>query len=393
MSFRVRRAFPRFPVPLPASLLETSILLRRWRSQSAPRTRRRPRAILSYIGKPVRVWRQGQWTVRYGWQDLRRASFMTMGEPPLTGRLVALADVPDLGLLVERLPGRPAVVFRAGAEFAFQTLTLWLASWPIRCGMLPGLGRLSRWLEPLQRLTARLGSDRSAMSVRMFGSRDGSAVERTWTLIASCGDGPEIPAMPVPLLIEKLAGNELPAGAFDAGTLLRLQDFAGSFDALAITREVRERRCDPLLYRRVLGDAFNELPASVRAMHSVYREGWACGRATVTRGRNPFAHLIATIIGFPCEGEHDLHVGFSVADGSETWTRTFSDRSFRSRLSFCGGRLAERFGPFSFIFDLPSDCSGLRMEIRGWRFLSIPLPLGLAAVGGIRMGREWAVQL
>lgn len=336
------------------------------------------RAILSYVGKPIRIWRQGRWTVRYGWQSLRRASFAARGEPPLTGRLVALADVPDLDLIVERLPGRPAVVFRAGTELAFQTLALWLASWPIRWHLLPGLDRFSRWLDPLQRLTAGLGSDRSAMNVRVFGSREGVAVERLWTLIASCGDGPEIPALPVPLLIEKLARNELQAGARDAGMALALGDFDAVLADLAIAQERREFPCQPSLYHRVMGQAFDDLPNAVRAMHSICRDGWASGRATVTQGRNPIARLIARLVGFPREGDHDLHVGFSVVDGCETWTRSFSGRCFHSRLSSCDARLAERFGPLSFIFDLPSDRRGLRMELRGWRIFSIPLPLALA---------------
>lgn len=51
----------------------------------------------------------------YGWQELRREQFDLTDGSSLGRRLVALADVPDLTLLPERLAGRPTVVFRAGA--------------------------------------------------------------------------------------------------------------------------------------------------------------------------------------------------------------------------------------------------------------------------------------
>jgi hypothetical protein len=37
----------------------------------------------------------------------------------------------------------------------------------------------------------------------MFGVHEGRRIERRWTLIASDGDGPEIPALSVPLLVTR----------------------------------------------------------------------------------------------------------------------------------------------------------------------------------------------
>src|SRR5438067_969516 len=81
-------------------------------------------AILSYVGKPVRLWRGRRWTTRHGWQELRRVDYRFAGGRGLPGRLVALVDVPDLALLPDLLPGRPAVAFRAGTELEFQMLGL-----------------------------------------------------------------------------------------------------------------------------------------------------------------------------------------------------------------------------------------------------------------------------
>ena len=55
-------------------------------------------AILSYVGRPVRRWRQG-----WGWQNIHRHTFAA-GGVSLRGRWVALAEVPDLDLMPDMLP-------------------------------------------------------------------------------------------------------------------------------------------------------------------------------------------------------------------------------------------------------------------------------------------------
>ena len=90
------------------------------------------------------------------------------------------------------------------------------------------------------------------------------------------------------------------------------------------------------------------------------------GRAIVAGGTNLIARTVARIVGFPPAGDHDLHMAFAVHHGIESWARSFSGRSVRSRLSRRGDRLVERFGPLAFAFDLPSDDTGLRMVLRGW---------------------------
>ena len=92
------------------------------------------RAALSYVGRPVRLWRCGAWTAAGGWQEMQRVHFRFRDGSGLGARLVAIADVPDLDLLPAMLPGRPSVTFRAGTEFPLQMLALWLASWPVRWG-------------------------------------------------------------------------------------------------------------------------------------------------------------------------------------------------------------------------------------------------------------------
>lgn len=346
------------------------------------------KAILSYVGKPVRLRRGQRWTTSHGWQQFHRERFEIAGHQPLK-RTVALADIPDLALLPERLPGRPAVSFHAGAELAVQNLALWVLSWPVRWGWLKTLDSLSSLMGPLQRLSARLGGDRSAMIVRLSGSRAGYRIERRWTLIAEHGDGPEIPALAVPLMVERIMSRDIAPSACAAGMELTLGDFDAVFKSLAIAHAVRDIPQGPCLYRRVMGTRYDSLPPSVRRIHDVLRDGGASGRATVCQGESWLARLVSRVVGFPSAGEHELHVHFTENKGVETWTRRFSGKAFRSSLREQSGLLVERFGPLSFGFELPSDEAGLTMPMRRWWLGPIPLPIELAPRSE---AREWEEQ-
>lgn len=342
-------------------------------------------AILSYVGKPVRLWRGRRWQNATGWHMLKRENYVVAGHRPLR-RLVALADVPDHDLLVEGIAGRPSVVFRAGPEFTFQTLALWLLSWLVAWGWLASLGTISRSLLPLQGLTARFGTARSAVTIEAKGIAQGIMRARRWTLIAENGDGAEIPTLPAQLLARALRDGRLLPGARHAGGLLSLEDFRTLFRDLAISEETTETSYKPL-YLRIMGPAFAHLAKSVRAMHEVFGDGGAKGEAIVTRGHSPVARLVARVFGFPAAGKHALHVSFKERDGIEQWTRDFSGQRFRSHLSDENGHLVERFGPFRFSFDLPMRDNGFCMEIRRWSFLRLPLPLFLAPQS---VAHEWA---
>jgi len=343
-------------------------------------------AILGQVGKPFTLRRGGGAVTRYGWQEIEKLDFVVPGLQPLEGRRVALADVPDTALAPDRLPGRPAVTFRAGTELGFQNWALWLLSWPVRWQWLPSLAGLRHWLLPLQRLTARLGSDRSAMRVSLFGMSNGLRIERRWTLIAERGDGPEIPTLTVPLVAARILAGEERAGARDAGQALALTDFEPAFASLTISHASEERTQPDPLYRRVMGKRFDRLPPAVRRMHEVLRDGGASGEAEVLGATNPIGALVARIMRFPRPGQHRLPVSFVERDGGERWVRQFSETSFTSSLSMKNGALVERFGSLRFAFDLQSDDRGLEMTMTGWKFWRLPLPLALAPRS---CAREW----
>jgi uncharacterized protein YbjT (DUF2867 family) len=333
-------------------------------------------AILSYVGKPVRLWRGQRWRTFFGWGELKRQDY-ELGDGRVLTRLTALADVPDHDWLPSATPGQPAVTFRAGPEFAVQTLALWCLGWLVRWGWMGSLTSLAGWLRLAQGLISWIGGGRSAMAVEVRGFVGDLACARQWTLIADEDDGPNIPTMAAILLSRMILAGDVEPGAKTAAGLLTLGQFESLFEPFAISHGVTERLAPPL-YARILGDALRDLPLAVRSMHLLSGDGGAHGAAEVTRGANPIARCIAAIMGFPRAGAHALHVAFSERAGVERWTRDFGGTRFSSELSERRGRLVERFGPLRFAFDLAANAQGLAMVMRAWSLFGIPLPLALA---------------
>lgn len=333
-------------------------------------------AILSYVGKPVPLWRGGRWTHGFGWQELSRLPFAVPGERPIM-RHVALCDVPDLELLPERYPGHPAVRFRAGSELAVQNLGLWLLSWPVRWGWIGSLGALVGSGLLAQKLLRPLGGDRSAMTVIVKGWAAEGALERRWTVYAAKGDGPWIPSLAVPLLAERLGDGQIEPGARPAAGLLDLAGFERMFAPFSIRTASAERAAEPL-YLRIMGDDFGRLPPLVRDMHQMIGDAGAEGEAEVATG-GTLAQLVARLFRLPSAGKCvALQLWMSEEEGVETWTRTFGTRSFSSRLEQRGKLLVERFGPFRFAMDLVPEPMGLSMEFRRWWIGPVPMPRFLA---------------
>lgn len=345
-------------------------------------------AILSYVGRPIRLWRGGGWTERRGWQEMRRERIRA-GPLALRPRWVALVDVPDLDLLPAMLPGRPAVSFRAGNDLGFQMAFLWLASWPVRWGWARSLSGAGPWLLPLQRLTLGIGSDRSGMSVTLTGRRGGRAVERRWTVVAADGEGAEIPTLAAALLAEDIFAGRARPGAYDAAPLLALDRFDGAFAGLALAHDMTERALPPPLYARIMGVSFDALPPMVRAIHTVHGDAGAAGEGRVERGSGLLARALGAIVRFPPSGQYPLHVAFAEQGGRERWTRDFGGHRFSSTLGERGGLAVERFGPLRFGFELRSTPDGLDMRLRRWSAFGIPLPRLLAPR---TEAREWEEQ-
>ena len=346
----------------------------------APRGLSVMRSILSYAGRPVRVFMDGRWGAQPGWGMTVRRDM-----PGLGRRWLSLSETPDLDIVPQRFAVRRSAVFRAGLELPLLHWGLWLASLPVRGGWLTSLAPFARPVRLLAAAFERLGTDRGGMTVEATGTdAAGRAVRGEWSLVAEGGDGPGIPTLPVLAALRALAAGQLAPGARACAGALTLDQIEAEFAGRRITSRSAVTTAPPSLYQRILGARFAALPGPVQRMH---RPGWglrARGLAQIDGPSSGLARAVARVFAFPPAGDGvEAAVSFLPEGGRERWTRSFAGRHFGSVLSAGNrpGRVQERFGPFRFDLDLQADRSGITgMPVRGWRVGGVPLPRFLAPV-------------
>lgn len=215
-------------------------------NRNSPRGLSVIRAILSYAGKPVRVFEGGAWTERPGWgRPVRRAM------PGLGRRWLSLCETPDLDLVPERFAPRQAAVFRAGLELSVMHLGLYLASVLVRTGLIPSLAPFARLFQWMAERLKGLGSDRGGMMVEVRGiDAKGEAARSVWSLIAEAGDGPVVPTLPALAAIRALAEGSLSQpGARACAGVLNLDRIAREFAPYRISTHLstsQDRAAVPL---------------------------------------------------------------------------------------------------------------------------------------------------
>jgi hypothetical protein len=341
------------------------------------------RAIASYAGQRVRLRKNGVAGEGFPFTDQLRFTIAPPGRLPLRNNLFSLVDVPDLRVLAELWPEVDSVWMGAGPVPEVFHRVLIACAWLVRRGVVRSLTPLAplMWF-----VTNRVlwGAHRGGMFVAIEGRMaDGTAVERSWHLLAEGDDGPLIPSMAVEALVRRLLDGQFPApGARPAARELELTDYERLFARRSIKSGVRDTSTAGPLYAQLLGAAWAELPAEIRAMHDWRGTAEARGTASVERGTGLLARLAAKLIGFPAAAaETPVTVRFSVRDGVETWTRTFGAEQFSSTQMAGRGRtahlLCERFGPFAFAMALVVDAGRLSLVPRGWSVLGVPLPSAL----------------
>jgi hypothetical protein len=206
-------------------------------------------------------------------------------------------------------------------------------------------------------------------------------------MIAEGDDGPFIPSMAAEAIIRHcVAGRPPAAGARPATRDLELSDYELLFARRRIYTGVRNSvPAAAPLYRRILGDAFDTMPAPWRAMHD-FKDGLTAGGiACVDRGTGLLARLVAGMLGLPRAGDNvPVKVTFTARRGVEIWRRQFADRSFVSTQDQGRGRfehlLCERFGPLRFGLALVTENERMLLIVRRWSIFGVPLPRAWAPV-------------
>jgi saccharopine dehydrogenase-like NADP-dependent oxidoreductase len=205
--------------------------------QRTPRGEATVAAVLSYCGKPFKVFKDGQWTTSYGWMHLRRHFY-----PGFGCRLMARCDVPDLEVFPRRYPTLHTMHFDAALEVALLQLGFWSMAAITRWGPVndwrahaPLLVRMGRWFD-------WMGSDIGGMHVEIRGiGEDGKPKTVVWNLIARKGHGPEIPCIAAIVLARKFArGAVCERGARPCVGLMTLEEFGAAVAHLDIEWESHE---------------------------------------------------------------------------------------------------------------------------------------------------------
>lgn len=348
------------------------------------------RAIASYAGQEVRLTRGGAPATGRALVETRRWTIAPPGRLPLRRTRFSLVDVPDLQLLPALWPGLREIWIGAGPVPAVLHRGLNALARLVRIGLIPSLRPLAPLFHAaINRL--RWGEHRGGMIVIVRG-RDaaGQPVERSWHMLAEGDDGPLVPSMAAAaVILRRLQGLRPAPGARTATEALELADYQPLFAGRAIVsgcREVTAETARQPLYRRALGEAWAELLEPVRAMHDLSGDRRVAGRAEVERGTGWMARLIAAVIDFPAAGRDvPVEVTFRIRNGVETWRRRFAGRAFSSTQQAGRGRsdglLEERFGPVRVGLALVLDGDRLRLVVRRWSLLGLPMPLALAPSG------------
>jgi hypothetical protein len=197
----------------------------------APRGRSVVEAILSYVGKPVRVFSDGAWQELPGWGLYGRVDCGAAGR-----RWASVCDTPEQDLLVSRYRPTRSAEFVAGLELPILHLGLWLLSWPVRWRLMGSLRPASGALLRIAQLLRPFGSDRGAMIVEVEGEGPaGEPATAKWMLDATTNLGPLVPIIPALALIRRLCGGWKPEpGACPCSGILDLDELSTILDELGI---------------------------------------------------------------------------------------------------------------------------------------------------------------
>lgn len=334
------------------------------------------KAILSWVGAPVRVFEDGAWHERSGWSDCG-----VIDVPQLGRRRFALVETPDLDLIPTRYNTRDTAWFMAGLELPLMQRGMEVVGAFRRWGVLRSAAPCAEILRRAGNLLLPFGSDRGGMIVEALG-RDGDDQPRyaRWSMFAPNGEGPNTPTFAALAMARKyLAGEPIAGGARACVGLLTLDDFAPDFARHNFRTEIETA---PMLapFDAALGDAFERAPLAVRAGHRGGPVTRLRGRASVQGAASPLAAWVARLFGMPAaSGDVPVEVTMRLWPDKEEWRRSFGARRMRSVLTYVApGVVRERFGPLSFDMRLDVDATSLSMRVIGWRLGPLPMPAWLA---------------
>ena len=335
------------------------------------------KAVLSYLGRPLKIFRGGQWEEETGFSRQHKKTVKLQGEKPIKRRY-GLCDAPDLLLFPEIYPDVETVRFHGSTELPIIMNTLRFLSWLQKHGLLKNLERFAGPFAWCGTQLGRFASERGCMYMDIKGiDAKGKGLRQEWNLIASDGDGPFIPILATEILVKRWLAKDPTPGARSAAGEIELSEFEQVFANLSIKSAFIDAVEYNALFQSALKDEYAHLPKPLQDAHLVTSYKTLAGTVDVQRGKNPLANLIALLFGFPkTQKDAPIKVSMDLQGEKEIWTRTIGKSAFKSVLSEGQNRneIFERFGPVKFKIKLLHRDGRLHYGLDIARFLGIPLP-------------------
>jgi hypothetical protein len=189
-------------------------------------------AVLSYVGKPMSMLRDGAMRTVYGWEDTHAEHY-----PGLGRRLFGNCDIPDLTLFPRRYPTLKWMRFGAGHELKLLHFGTRALGAVVRLGLIRSLSDHAEGLLHIASLLNRFGTGSSGFHMILSGADlGGKPTQRRFMIIARDGQGPYIPCTPAILLTRRLAKGEIgQRGASPCLDLIDLEAYLSALSGLDIT--------------------------------------------------------------------------------------------------------------------------------------------------------------
>lgn len=345
----------------------------------APRTLSVLRSVLSLVGQAFSVERFGETKRVRGWSETERFDLAVKGKPKVNGRLASLVEMPDNLFFNERYKAQQ-VAFKAGLEVKLFHYAIGAMGWLVSTGLMKSLTPLAKLVRWGAGWFEWMGTDEGGMKVSVLGkTHAGSYQRREWDLIADQGHGPNVPTVPVSIILNRLLDGKFKPGArvcMGEITSVEIDKALAGFDGKT---QVHSLDIKPL-FQTVLGGDFEKLPEPVQDLHSKLGKSVFEGRADIKGATGLLGRVGARLAGFP-SGARDVPVRVTITadERSETWVREFGEKSFMSHLSLDSkGRAQERFDVLTARLGLAvQDGKLIYPVLKGRLFGLLPLPLFL----------------
>ena len=345
----------------------------------AKRTLSVMRSILSQIGKPMIIKRHGVDETIVGWAETHKFDLNVDGKRKIKGRLASFVDTPDIAFFPERY-GVKTVEFKAGLELKSFHYALVFGRWLVSRGLIKSLEPFASSLRWLASWFEGLGSDAGGMKVSVLGTaHEGVYERREWDLIADDGQGPNIPTLPVSILLNKILDDEVKSGARACLGEISMDELDQALVKIGGKTQIHKSSVKTI-FNQTLGQSFDMLPKPIKALHTSLDRHIYEGEANIKGPTGFLGRTASFLVGFPqTSSEVPVRVTITSDEKSEVWLREFDGKPFRSHLSLDNeGFVQERFGPLSIRLGL--EVAGDKLlypVVRGKLFGFIPFPMFL----------------